>query len=70
MTDCPRRCVGCKINCPEWQEWLEVHEAEKTLIRDTKQKESEVDGFLIDQKIRIRQDSLRRSEHKNRRRKA
>jgi hypothetical protein len=22
-TDCPRRCEGCAINCPEWAEYVE-----------------------------------------------
>lgn len=21
-TDCPRRCAGCSVNCPEWAKYL------------------------------------------------
>jgi hypothetical protein len=69
-TDCPRRCVGCKIDCPDWEEWLAIHEEEKAKIREMKAIEEAADGFLIGQKERTRKDVLRRSERKNRRRKA
>lgn len=69
-TDCPKRHVGCKTDCPEWEKWLAIHESENRRIMEAKSVGQAADGFLVERKKRTRQDSLRRSERKNRRRKA
>lgn len=69
-TDCPKRHVGCKIDCPQWKVWLVQHEKEREQIRSNRAAERAADSFLIEQGERIRKDTLRKSEFRNRRRKA
>lgn len=28
QTDCPRRSVGCAVNCPEWAKYVQERDAE------------------------------------------
>lgn len=27
-TDCPKRCAGCAVNCPEWAAYVKERDAE------------------------------------------
>ena len=58
--DCPRRCVGCKTTCAEWQEWLEIHAQEKADIEQKRNNDVAVDMFFADQKKRVQRDNYRR----------
>jgi len=50
--------------------WLVQHEKEREQIRSNRAAERAADSFLIEQGERIRKDTLRKSEFRNRRRKA
>lgn len=50
--DCPKRHVGCRDLCKEWNDWLVIHEAEKEQTK--KDRYNEADTFLCDQPKRKR----------------
>ena len=66
-TDCPRRCVGCKADCPEWKAWFEIHEQEKEKAKTAKYNDRNVDDFLVLQGQRRRRLNSIRAEQEKRR---
>ena len=64
--DCPRRYVGCRAKCDEWNTWLAEHEAERERQRQRRTDEIVVDSFLADGWTR--EQNAKRREHKKGRR--
>lgn len=52
--DCPRRHVGCRAECTEWQDWLAKHEQEREKRKKKLYAENDVNGFLSTRRTRIR----------------
>ena len=65
-TACPRRYIGCKADCEKYHEWLAIHEAEKAVENDAKQKYRTIEDTLANQSKRARQ-AARRDYMKERR---
>lgn len=66
-TDCPRRRVGCKSDCPEWQKWQEVHLEEARQIRRKKADAAMTDTVLISAKDRRRKYEQEKYQERHRR---
>lgn len=64
--DCPRRYIGCRAECEAWHEWLAEHEAKKEKIRQNRNKEDDVNGFLALQNKRAYQARQRESKKQSR----
>lgn len=43
-TDCPRRCGGCQVDCPEWKAYCE----ERQKIYDKRAIESDVHAIMLE----------------------
>lgn len=44
-TDCPRRCAGCAINCPDWAEYVKKRaERYKAEAAEREQQGLQVEG--------------------------
>ena len=44
-TDCPRRCAGCAINCPDWAEYVKERDARyKAEAAEREQQSLQVEG--------------------------
>ena len=67
-TDCPRRCVGCKISCPEWAEWVTIHERERAEMHKRRRQERDADGFMIEQGKRVRLSNQAKFQRRGRQR--
>lgn len=63
-TDCTKRHVGCRADCPEWQAWEKVHAEETKEIRDKRDEYDRVENFLSNQNKRAqmagKRDRMRR----------
>ena len=64
--DCPRRKVGCRNNCAEWDKWIILHAEEKNEMRKKKLDEIAVNDFLLLQGERTRRCNQARSERDRR----
>lgn len=51
-TDCPRRMVGCKIECKEWIAYQAIHETEREEIMRKRKTESEANEFAVRRALR------------------
>lgn len=50
--DCPRRYIGCRAECEEYNKWLAIHDEEKEKQR--RNKFNPADDFLIEQQARVK----------------
>lgn len=66
-TDCPRRYVGCRADCPEWQEWERVHAEETEEIRIKREAYDRVENFLSNQNRRVQMATRRERMRRYRR---
>lgn len=41
-TDCPKRCAGCAVNCPDWAKYVEERNAEYA----RRQEQAEIDRIM------------------------
>lgn len=66
--DCPRRVVGCRAVCEEWQAWLVIHAREAAAVREKRRVETDADGFMAGQWLRTHRHNRNRWETERRRR--
>ena len=66
-TDCSKRRVGCKSDCPEWKEWDRVHADEIETIRRKRDEYDRVENFLSNQNKRVQMATRREKARRNRR---
>lgn len=66
-TDCPRRYVGCRADCPEWQAWEKVHAEETEEIRIKREAYDMVENFLSNQNRRVQMATRRERMRRYRR---
>lgn len=66
-TDCPRRCVGCRADCQEWQAWEKVHAEETEEIRNKREAYDRVENFLSNQNRRVQMATRRERMRRYRR---
>ena len=64
--DCPRRYVGCRAGCEEWHKWLAEHDREQKVVKEGRNKDRDVTGFLVGQSERKRRCSSERHENERR----
>lgn len=58
--DCPKRRLGCREGCKDWNDWQQVHAKESAQILSQKRHIRDADVFLEQQQKRIRQARQRR----------
>jgi len=56
-TDCPRRAVGCRATCPEWQEYEVAHAAENAARAKAKAQEAGLYEHYHAVRKRVRKDT-------------
>lgn len=66
-TDCPKRHVGCRADCPEWQAWEKVHAEETEEIRIKREAYDRVENFLSNQNRRVQMATRRERMRRYRR---
>jgi len=66
-TDCSKRRVGCKSDCPEWKEWERVHAEETEAIRNKRDEYDRVENFLSNQNRRVQMATRRERMRRYRR---
>ena len=66
-TDCPKRHVGCRADCPEWQAWERVHAEETEAIRNKRDEYDRVESFLSNQNKRVQMATRRERMRRYRR---
>lgn len=66
-TDCPKRCVGCRADCPEWKAWEKVHAEETEEIRIKREAYDRVENFLSNQNRRVQMATRRERMRRYRR---
>lgn len=66
-TDCSKRRVGCKSDCPEWQAWEKVHAEETDEIRNKREAYDRVENFLSNQNRRVQMATRRERMRRYRR---
>lgn len=66
-TDCPKRHVGCRTDCPEWQAWEKVHAEETEAIRNKRDEYDRVENFLSNQNRRVQMATRRERMRRYRR---
>lgn len=66
-TDCPKRHVGCRAECPEWQAWEKVHAEETEEIRNKREAYDSVENFLSNQNKRVQMATRRERMRRYRR---
>lgn len=66
-TDCPKRHVGCRADCPEWQAWEKVHAEETEAIRNKREAYDRVENFLSSQNRRVQMATRRERMRRYRR---
>lgn len=66
-TDCPKRHVGCRAECPEWQAWERVHAEETEEIRIKREAYDRVENFLSSQNRRVQMATRRERMRRYRR---
>lgn len=66
-TDCPKRHVGCRAECPEWQAWERVHAEETEEIRNKREAYDSVENFLSNQNRRVQMATRRERMRRYRR---
>ena len=66
-TDCPKRHVGCRADCPEWQAWEKVHAEETDEIRNKREAYDRVENFLSNQNRRVQMATRRERMRRYRR---
>lgn len=64
--DCPRRHVGCRDDCKEWNDWTAIHAEEKAEILRGKTVGSDADSFLVGQNKRVNNDRRRKYQRRKR----
>lgn len=69
--DCEHRNAepNCHTFCPDWIEWVKVHDRETATERRNRDSEREIDSFLVKQGERTRSDNLRKQGEKRRKNK-
>ena len=64
--DCPKRYVGCKAECDDWQKWLAAHNAEMEIQRTAKKRMDDINVFEFQRSLRERRDTKRRRAQERR----
>ena len=66
-TDCTKRHVGCRADCPEWHAWEKVHAEETEAIRNKRDEYDRVENFLSNQNKRVQMATRRERMRRYRR---
>ena len=58
-TDCPKRCAGCAVNCPEWAAYVKERDAEY----ERRKIESAVGSILLSNRNKALDSRIKRDIH-------
>ena len=56
--DCERRHVGCREECAEWKEWLNIHAVELTKQKNARSQDRMINEVMMLQSKRKRAKTL------------